>query len=224
MRRLVKLVEDIVYGVGYEFGDIWKPKDTSLCAVIPILKKGPLSEPKYYFLDEVEDKVKILESGSIDELVLELDPSVDKPVFIRGGTLFKGKGTQSRTLRYSVVLIPNKVSRIRERVPVLCIAETEPIMIHRELLYAKSLVPLDLSTHVIKGNQHALWHDIRSLSRTYRTASTLIDVIGAFSSHYRFVEEIIRKIPVLDDQVGVALLDFEGVVGIEIFDSPMSWK
>jgi len=225
MKRVVKLVEDIAHEVGYEFGNIWRPKDTSLCAVIPILRNGPVSEPKYYLLDDVKDRVRILESGSIGELVVELDPSVNKPVFVRGGTLFKGKGTQSRTLKYSVVLIPSKVSRIQERVPVLCVAETEPIITCRKLTYVRSLAPLNLHTHVIRGDQYALWHGIRDMARTCGTeVTTLINVIENLSSRYKFVEEVIKKIPVLDEQVGIALLDFEGVVGIEVFDSPISWK
>ncbi len=235
MSVLVQLIDSLVNEVGFKFGDVWRPKDTSLCAVVPILREGVIEEPRYYLLSEVQDKVTILESGDIDELIIRLDETVDKPVFIRGGSMLKGKGTQSRVVRYSVVLIPGKKTRIgrvwqrvgvlEKKINVLCVAEVDPIVPRKHFEYSKSIVPVTVQYEVIKGEQGTLWSKIQLLSSEYNAKTfRLTDLVDELISKYRTINEVLKKMPVYDDQVGIAVLDFHGVVALELFDNPKSWS
>jgi hypothetical protein len=54
------------------------------------------------------------------------------------------------------------------------------------------------------------------------------NVVGALHATTKFkdeIEDILKKVPAdLDGQVGIIIIDINGVVGMELFDSPDSWR
>lgn len=55
-------------------------------------------------------------------------------------------------------------------------------------------------------------------------SDNLVDNMRRMEKFKDNIDDIIKKMPVIKNQVGVAILDFNDVVGLEIFDNPESWE
>ncbi|GAJ22664.1 unnamed protein product, partial [marine sediment metagenome] len=89
----------------FKWGKPWRLNDRSMGIVVPIIREGK-GERKYAILEEANDKVEIKDTGSIGEVSVK--SKSDKPVFIRGGTLLQGQGTQSRVVTCGTIVMPEK--------------------------------------------------------------------------------------------------------------------
>src|SRR6266568_3322399 len=85
--------------LGFRFGKPDRPSEASLACILPILRETS-HERQYLTMPETEE-VLILDSGSIYKV--NLKNASKKNVFVRSGTIFEGKGTQSRALTRSTV-------------------------------------------------------------------------------------------------------------------------
>jgi len=106
------LISQLDTGI-YEFKEPWRATNKSLTIVVPIVAKTK-GKRNYVVLEEVKDKIKIVDTGGINKARIEGD--VDKPTFIRGGTMLKG-ATQARATQFGIMVMPQK----SDKIPVHCI-------------------------------------------------------------------------------------------------------
>lgn len=220
----------------FSFGEPWRLNEKSLTIVVPILKKGESGTRNYYVFEEVKDDIEIKDTGHID--ILRGISKADKPFFMRSGTTVKGK-TQERVLTIGGVLFPNKTQDLS----VLCIHASRGISAGAPMTSA-GLIPVLNLQYVASGNQAIMWsgvrrhtHQMRSYAsrfaptRRQRLESITDDDMVTFREELEKidefkakVDEVMEKIPAdLDNQVGIAVLDVNGVVGVETFDHEDSW-
>ncbi len=235
------LVSKVLLGVinnlkeerGFKFLEPWMYSSNSLAAVIPIVREGGIGSRDYVVLEEVPPgTVTIVDTGELGKL--EVVSNYDKPVFIRGGGVVEGR-TQPRAMRYGVVAEPHS----KVLIDVVCVNETKPI-VPREPMEFRTYAPLELRDSIIEGEQHEVWRRIReiryslhrreeslppSLRSLWSVASLyVVDVMRDLERSRREVVDVIRKFPVVENQVGVVIIDaLEGVKTLEIFDHPDSW-
>ena len=90
--------------MGFHFGKPKRIDDKALAVVLPILRDGEIGRD--YLTYSETDGVIATDSGIINKV--NLKNNTDKKVFVRSGTVFAGKGTQSRTITRSAILFPGK--------------------------------------------------------------------------------------------------------------------
>lgn len=90
--------------MGFHFGKPKRVEDKALAVVLPILRDGEIGRD--YLTYSETDGVIATDSGMINKV--NLKNNTDKKVFVRSGTVFAGKGTQSRTITRSAILFPGK--------------------------------------------------------------------------------------------------------------------
>jgi len=221
----------------YRLGDPWKlPKGAGF--VLPLLGEQTFPERGYVLLQEVADRVEFRDSGSI--YGVEASNRSGRNVFVRRGTLLTGKGTQSRSPVSGVVLVPGKEF---VTIPVNCVHQSHYISTGADFK-AEGVAPH--SVYQALGKQSATWESIAGYTRKMRSSASRMlgraeepeleelrdvaddNLVGASAAVERLqsrVEDALGKIPGDHvDQVGVAVFDLDGVVGVELFDHPDSWR
>lgn len=63
--------------------------------------------------------------------------------------------------------------------------------------------------------------DTMSFTASNDNLSGVMEEVDKFTAD---VDEILKKVPLFEDQVGAVFLDMKDVVGIELFDNPKSWE
>lgn len=225
MKDLISKIDEL-----YEFKEPWRATDRALTIVVPIVAKSSGSR-QYYVLEEVKDKIKITDTGSIG--AAKVESSADKPTFIRGGTILKG-ATQERTIQFGTVIFPNKAKQVL----VQCIHATKGIRPGASF-ENKGHVPVSVySTMLSYRSQSHTWRAAynyysRALASAEEPVSNYLlrvpkdDLASTFEALHTFSENLknlLKNIPSYVDQVGVIILDVDGVVGLELYDHPDSWK
>ncbi len=221
----------------FSFGEPWRLDEKSLAIVVPILRKGEGSIRNYYVFEEAKENINIKDTGSIG--TLKGISKADKPVFVRSGTMIRGK-TQERTLVVGGVLFPNKTQNLS----ALCIHASRGIRAGAEMK-SVGLIPALTLHYAVEAIQPSMWSGIRkhtgkmrafaskiSPSHSQRLQSISDDDMVSFREELEKidefkskVDEVMKKIPAdLDNQVGIAVLDVSGVVGVETFDHEDSWR
>lgn len=223
----------------HEFSKPWTLGEKSALVVVPVLRKAIPLRRDYVVLEEVEGKVNLKDSGSIRRVIVEA--KTDKPVFIRGGGVLRGLGTQSRGVQFGVVARP----RIVQEIPVLCVHASHRIASRSEFKRS-DYAPLPVARALRSRSQSGTWHAVRSWTRKIkeealitnhivanRSVSThlycdddnLVSALAAAKCFRSEVEEALKSIPAdLKNQVGMVILDNRGILGIEVFDHPDSWQ
>ena len=221
-------MKDLIYQVeaeAFEFKEPWRAADKSLTIIVPIVAKTPGSR-SYVVLEEVKDKVKIVDTGSIGESKIEGD--VDKPTFIRGGTMLKG-ATQERATQFGIVVVPQK----SEQVPVHCIHASKGIRAGALFTLSGHTPQKVYSQMLAHRNQSQTWAAAtRYASMTSVEVPTLEtvpsdDLVRVYETVQKFrkdLKEILKGIPDYINQVGTVIIDLDGVYGLEMYDHPDSWK
>ncbi len=220
MREIISSFEST-----YELKEPWRLTNKSLAIVVPIvLPEGKSAPREYVVLEEVKNKVRIRDTGSIDRATIRAN--VGKSVFVRGGTMLKGK-TQERVTQYSTVIAPRKT----EKLEILCIHASKGIRSGASFISA-GLIPLSLHDKGLSArNQGVAWrafsgyHD--SVCRFELRNVPRDDLLRTVKTVERFskdLKEILKNIPNYINQVGTVILDVDGVVGFEMYDHPDSWS
>lgn len=211
----------------YDIGEPWRPSDDSLAVVVPILRKD-IGERNYKLVEEVDD-IDLEDSGSIGKVLTE--SNIDEPIFVRGGTLLEGKGTQSRAVQYGTVVAPEK----KEELPTKCVHASHPVKngasfeIDNEASHVGSR---RLECSLAEGNQNEVWGTVNTLTSTGDFVSTDYQGTDDYVSYKKKtnkdfknkVNELIQEMPEEENQVGIAVVDMNGIVGIEAFDHQDSWE
>lgn len=215
-----------------EFGKPWKHSDDSPSVAIPILKKG-IKKRKYKVLQEVREKLGLKDSGNISKI--DISSKSDEPIFIRGGTMFSGVGTQSRAANFGIVIMPNKE---KVAIEVSCIHASHPIRTGSmfTLHSTETIVPHRTFSYMLSSStagtrpQSSVWGSIGNHS-TYSTGETanyftddLIRNMEKLETVKKDIDDVITKIPLHENQVGIVIIDLQGVFVIELFDSSESWN
>jgi hypothetical protein len=222
----------------YEFKDPWRSSEKSLTLVVPIVAKKKMTRA-YVALEEVQDKVKLVDTGGIHGVHVESD--VDRPTFIRGGTMLKG-ATQERAIQFGFLVMPGR----SETVLVHCIHASRGI--HGGAVFKSSgHVPSSVySSMLSQRRQSATWSEVndfasrisfdsprtvqdsvrREISTICESARSddLVRTVESLEGFRKDLAEILKKIPDYVDQVGTVIIDPDGVVGLEMYDHPDSWK
>jgi len=221
MEELAKLLDAIVEG-----------KDGYRLVVIPILRDTD-EERDYVTLPEVKDKVTIEDTGSIDKLKVKAD--VDKPIFVRAGSIFEGKGTQSRAVESNVIVIAEST------LPVKCVHQSHPIVAKASFDYC-GVAPKPVLSSLVTGDQTSVWSSVRFyalsassaphlsstahrvVSSTVSVTDSLVDIKRAIRSLDSKMKEVLEKVPAFENQVGAVIVSVNGIEGVEVFDHPESWR
>ena len=140
--------------MGFRFGKPERPNESSLACILPILRETS-QERQYITLPETE-QVLVFDSGTINRL--NLKNTSKKNVFVRSGTIFEGKGTQSRAIMRSAVLFPGTEVALDVR----CVHQTHGIRSGAEFKYG-GITPLSVDSRVYSAgyrpqDQHATWN------------------------------------------------------------------
>jgi len=213
----------------FEFKEPWRA-GKSLAVIVPIVAKK--TEPRnYVVLEEVQGKIRITDTGSIDEAKVEGE--FDKPTFIRGGTMLKG-ATQERATQYSVIITPEKAEIF---VPVHCVHASKGIRPGAFFALATTYTPPKVhSNMLVARNQTHTWNAVANysanlLARLEPSTSfpqvrhdNLVEVQESVTKFRKDLEDMLKQIPDYVNQVGTVIIDPDGIVGLEMFDHPESWK
>lgn len=217
---------------GFRLGEIWKLSDKALGALVPILRHKNFKR-SYVMLEELsKDKYDVVDSGSINKI--KIKGAFDKAVFIRTGNMFEGQGTQSRAVEVSVIILPTKQKK-EIIIPARCVHASHPITGNAKFErfgYAPREVTRSLFT---QGGQGAVWASVRGSSarlfslagdkvQRFRMNDSMVENIKQVKDSKSKISNIVKKVPCLENQVGVIILDEKGVSNIEVFDHSDSWK
>lgn len=231
-----QFINNISDEVDYRFGTPWRYSDKSLGVIVPILKRDEYEfERNYITFEEVKDKnISIKDTGRIDRVIIQ--GSSDEPIFIRSGTAFKSAGTQPRAVESSVVIISQEgKEKEKIEIPVRCIHASRPISAGVEFHHAGD-VPLGVRSALMsKSGQRRTWSAVGDTTHRFMSSGRLNirsriqpdNLVGVMEEVDKFtsgVEDILKNIPLFENQVGAVFLDTKDVVGIELFDHPKSWE
>ena len=150
--------------MGFRFGKPDRPNESSLACILPILRETS-QERQYVTLPETE-QVLVFDSGTINKV--NLKNTSKKNVFVRSGTIFAGKGTQSRAIMRSAVLFPGTEVALDVR----CVHQSHGIRTGAEFKYG-GITPLSVDSRVYSAgyrpqDQHTTWNAVRDTSASMR--------------------------------------------------------
>jgi len=157
--------------MGFRFGKPERPNESSLACILPIIRETS-QERQYITLPETE-QVLVFDSGTINKVNLE--NTSKKNVFVRSGTIFEGKGTQSRAIMRSAVLFPGTEVALDVR----CVHQTHGIRTGAEFKYG-GITPLSVDSRVYSAgyrpqDQHATWNAVRHTTSAMRTMASVVE-------------------------------------------------
>ena len=215
-----------------ELGEPWKLGDDKQGIAVPILQKERVDR-NYVLHTEVEGKIQLIDTGGIHRL--KIKNGYDGNVFIRRGTMLKGK-TQHRAVVSSIVVAPLEETS----------AEIRCIFASKGISSGATFKSAGYSPRKVMANLHndqsRVWASVSSytqgLSATYSDlgVSEQINYLSGgrvrgddLTSHVEIVEDAVlyalKNVPAdVVNQIGVIILDLQGVEGVELFDHPDSWK
>lgn len=222
MKKMDDLLSRIESGE-YEIKPAWRPTGRSLTLVFPITTRK--TRPRDYItLEEVKDKVEIIDTGDINKI--QVKSNIDKPLFIRGGTMLKGT-TQERATQYGIIVTPKRKMFVK----VHCIHATKGIVSGAKF-HPHGHIPHGIYSVMLIGKSQALtWRAINHFAQKLQAnlssriqTDNLIELYENLQRFRKDLKEILKEIPDYINQVGVVLVDPDGIVGFELYDHPASWK
>ena len=239
---LGEFLTDIEEEKNIRFGQIWRHTDKSLGGIVPIIMDNIEKDSRdYVMFEEVKDKLNITDTGSISNA--KAKSSINKPVFIRLGTTLKGQ-TQERAVESSIIIMPN----MEEDITVRCVHASRGISGGAKFSYAGSTPLFVEKAFLGKLGQSETWNRIHSFNkaqdvrlmamassgRTGFTESRTImadlkhdDLVGNMEKLKKFkgdAKSILKNIPSVEGQIGCVIFDHRGVLSLEVYNHPLSWK
>lgn len=150
--------------LGFKFGKPDRPSVESLACILPILRET--SQERQYITFSETEEVIATDSGSINKV--NLKNKSKKNVFLRSGTIFQGKGTQSRALARSAVLFPGQEVALDVR----CVHASHGISSGSGFKYG-GITPLSVDENFYRSgyepsDQHTMWNSVSSTSAEMR--------------------------------------------------------
>ena len=218
---------------GFKLGEPWKFSKNSMGVIIPIQRENA-QKRDYTTLPEVKDNITFKDTGSIQ--TIQVEKGVDIPLFIRAGTVLKGISGQDRATFHSVIVQPNKVVDLEVR----CIHASRGIVAGGGFTY-DGYVPKMVYQSLNTGSQSKVWNSVSATYKTMKAKSigafavsdfslsvvkedSLPEIKDAMKKLDTKMQDILKQVPVLENQIGAIIVGTNGVAGLEVFDHPDSWK
>ena len=219
--------------LGFLLGNPWRYGEQSISCVVPILRQTKTRQ-SYFVLAKAPD-VEITDTGSIDKAMVY--NKGDKPIFIRMGEIFKGQ-TQERTAIMSRIVMPKK----KVEIEVGCVHASKGISAGTEFK-SGGYAPMRDHFYASTGgkgssagriSQSASW----DMDRTYTSHAgnacnafngssfniSMDDLSSVHQKTQEVFDEVLKKVPLFDNQIGMSLIDDRGFHSLDCFDIPLSWK
>lgn len=244
--------------LGFKFDRPWRLGDSSLLAIIPILRDSK-QRRNYITFAEAGD-IECKDTGDIDSVYIRNNE--EQPVYVSRGDIFRGK-TQERAAIHGHIIMPHKGLRVAVR----CIHLSKGIRSGESNYYGgRTPYQIDLS------DQHRTWHSVAVHNTGYNAACEIAmmtggmnrgtsapdidstypdtdstslfysapyspplwnsppplvpkdDLVGALDSVRDAVKEALRKLPAIKNQVGAVFFNDVRLIGMDVYDLPLSWK
>ena len=222
--------------MGFSLGDPWRISDSSVVCIVPITRHTD-QEQVYEVSSRAKDSLIIEDTGNIDVAIIHNNG--DLPIFFRLGEILSGS-TQERSLKFSRV-VPRK-STIKA--DIVCVHASRPISsgaVFKTSGYAPGREAFNMSAMYIDGNinQSESWNrdakyieKLKASPSLKREVSHALDLDALKSDDLstardaikNALDDVIKKVPLFDAQVGMVLIDTSGVSLLECFDIPLSWS
>jgi hypothetical protein len=182
------------------------------------------------------EKIELKDSGRIGDVSVTNKEQV--AVFVRVGSIFKGNGTQSRAVNQSMFIEPGETISAN----VNCIHASHPISPAASFSAEKTQVAPSEVEHALRSKmQHAVWNKVTEYSSARACCApaepaanfrqpaagapdNMVDSLHSRDAFADMVNRLLKEVPDHEGQVGMAVIDEQGVYGLEMFDSPESWK
>lgn len=210
---------------GFSFDEPWRLEEKSLGVIVPILRK---SRGKRTYITFAEArKIKVEDTGQIDYVFVKSDE--EKPVLISRGEIFRGK-TQERAAIHDHIIEPGKSLRVAVR----CIHQFKGIRTGSEMKYG-GRSPYSVGFE----SQSRTWEGVNAYSSSFRSAvatptssssfptgevfTRSDDLVGTLENMSDAIKEAMKKVPFLKNQVGAAFFFENKMLGMDIYDLPLSW-
>jgi len=214
---------------GFKLGDPWKFSKESTGVLVPILRDIE-HKRDYVTLPEIKDKVEFEDLGGISPI--KVKNTVELPIFIRSGTLLEGIAGQDRAVIHSIIINPY----VDIDVKVRCVHASRPTSYGGGFNYA-GYTPKEIHKKLKEG-QGQTWS---SIDNYYASTSAKGEKYGGTICRGvrhddlpkikneqmkldKELQQILNQVPVLENQVGAVIVGIDGVIGVELFDHPDSWK
>lgn len=154
---------------GFRFGKPDRPSEKSLACILPILRET--SQQRQYVTMPETDQILVMDSGTIYKV--NLKNASKQNVFVRSGTIFEGKGTQSRALTRSAVLFPGTEVALDVR----CVHQSHSIRPGAKFQYG-GVTPLSVDASFYTAgyrpsDQQTMWNAVRRTTTAWSGESDL---------------------------------------------------
>jgi hypothetical protein len=223
---LDELLEDFRAERTFRLSAAWRPKG-SAALVVPVIRT--VARVRGYLTIQEAKEIEISDTGDIGRVEVRNGEKV--PVFVRVGSLLEGKGTQSRAVNKSIIIAPGETVDVG----VNCVHHSHSIDPSASFAAVKThLAPAAVERHLVRGDQGGVWAAVQGFTSAKQAMSgsqtglgASDNLVGEFDSADKFtemVDRLVKEIPNHEGQVGVVIFDERGVYGVELFDSPDSWK
>jgi len=202
--------------------------------VFPLLGAG-VGEPSYLTLDEALARgwvrvTEVSEAGSVPQLKV-VNSGADPVLLLDGEELVGAK--QNRILNLTI-LIPAKTTIV---VPVSCVeagrwharsrAFTTAPRTHYAAGRAAKVAQVSFclaESGERRANQGAIWDDIAHKSARLGARSDTAAMAAMFEAHGADLEQYLEAFPPRDGQVGAVFVIDGRAAGVELFDTPATWR
>jgi len=232
---------------GFKFAEPWRYSDNSIVAVLPITRVID-AKRDYITLVEAAEQMEITEKGSINELIVK--NKSEMPVFLRAGEMLKG-ATQERAVIIGQIVLPGE-ERILEVVCVhatrglargatMSSAGYTPPKLYDTIYEKRGSGAYRL--------QSETWAEVASAGTTWTSSLGVFtdrltrqgvgeipvinsdvefmasdDLITMQDSYSKAINDLLNKVPKVENQVGLATIGIEGLLALECYDLGDSWK
>ncbi len=221
---------------GYKLGEPWKFSKSAIGAIIPILRDTDMKRD-YTTFPEVKDKVKFTDTGDVSDVKVK---GIDLPLFFRSGTMLIGIAGQDRAVIHSKIIEPEKEIILE----VKCVYASRPTSRGGGFKYG-GYTPRMVTKSLHTGDQGRVWNSVSSYYSSMKhlgdtglgmsdsslignlrsvKSDSLPEIKQAMEKLDTNFQEILKEVPVLENQIGAIIVGMKGVIGVESFDHPKSWK
>lgn len=228
-REITRIVEG---HDGFSLGGLWRPSDESLSALVPILRTNHRERLYLTFPEAAKaESIKVTDKGGISPV--HVHNKGELPVLLRAGDIISGQ-TQERTFtKTRIVDVGEKTD-----VEVVCIHQSRGITVGADFKSPDVSTPHSVMANFYGGgggmsssaHQSETWAHATSYTSAMASAGVvtdsafkLDDVTEAQKAYREQLKDILKDMPLQDDQVGVAVLDMEGCRSLESFDAHASF-
>jgi len=216
---------------GYGLGS---PTTVNDLSVFPLLARD-LAEPRYLTLDEavvaqLADVTEVTEEGSVGQL--RVTNRADRPVLILDGEELVG-AKQNRIVNLTILIAAHSTLHI----PVTCVEAgrwryrsqtfTPAGRTHYASARAMKLGQVTESLAadgMRRADQHAVWAHIAQKAARLEAPSDTQAAAAMYERLRPALEDLVKAFPPAPMQIGAVFAIRQRVVGLEMFDSPLTWR